>query len=677
MMSFKLALGNVKKSFRDYAVYFLTLTFGVCIFYIFNSIESQQAMMNITQSELQTLESLNRMMGAVSVFISVILGFLILYANRFLIKRRKKELGIYMTLGMNKGRISQILMIETIFVGLFSLIAGLLLGVFLSQGLAMVTAKLFEVALKSFQFVFSPSALLKTILYFGLAFLLVMVFNTFTIGKQKLIHLIYADRKNEKFKTPRLVLSVFIFILSAVCLGIAYKLILDNRLFQINISFWLSIGLGCLGTFLFFFSLSGFFLKLIQQSKKVYLKNLNMFVLRQINSKIHTAYISMTFVCLMLFISICTLSSGMGIADAATGELNKLTPFDASFRVSVFEQMGDEVDDLRYFETNLVQSLKKDGVDLNTFAKEYLQVKYYDVDISLDLANEKKLIHYDPAFMKLTQYNQVLKMQGKEPITLEADEYAVSANMSSSDLEKTFKKYINGDKVLAIRGKILKTNPVKFYQNIIEVLVSAEDSPTIIVPDEVLKGLPVKWNVLHINYLKANEKYEKICLDAFSISDIRSNVNIRSNNKYAMSTSFQTKIGLFQSSKTTSVTISYLSIYIGIIFLITSAAILAIAQLSEASDNIRRYSLLRKIGTENKMINKALFMQVFVYFSIPMLLAVVHSIIGISVASDIVEVFGNLDILHSSIIVALIFLVVYGGYFIATYFGSKNIVNKE
>lgn len=102
-----------------------------------------------------------------------------------------------------------------------------------------------------------------------------------------------------------------------------------------------SVVLGGIGTFGVFFSLSGFFLKLIQQSKSIYLKNLNIFVLRQINSKINTTYVSMTFVCLMIFLSICILSVGMSVSDSMAKGLDNLTPFDATFRVSVSENTSD------------------------------------------------------------------------------------------------------------------------------------------------------------------------------------------------------------------------------------------------------------------------------------------------------------------------------------------------
>jgi len=320
----KLAIRNVWKSFRDYAIYFLTLMFGVCIFYVFNSIDSQQSMMAITRSEATGIETLKTVMGYISVFVSIILGFLIVYANRFLVRRRKKELAIYQLLGMEKGQISHILVIETVIVAIISLAVGLALGVVVSQGFAVLTASLFEVKLVGFKFIFSLDATLKALLYFGIAFVLVILFNRITVGRQKLIDLLYAERKNEKFRMPHLFLSVIVFVVSLVCLGIAYYLIEKNGAFIQDELLMSAVALGFVGTFLFFFSLSGFFLKVMQQSKKTYFKDLNMFVLRQINSQINTAFASISMVCLMLFLSICALSFGMGLSKSLTADLERL-----------------------------------------------------------------------------------------------------------------------------------------------------------------------------------------------------------------------------------------------------------------------------------------------------------------------------------------------------------------
>ena len=211
-MLFNLSLKNIRKSFKDYAIYFFTLILGVAIFYIFNSLESQTVMLKLNSSTKDIIKLMNNVLSGVSVFVSFILGFLIVYANQFLMKRRKKEFGIYMILGMSKKQISKILLVETITIGLISLVIGLVLGVALSQVMSIVVANMFEADMTKFTFVFSLSAWIKTMIYFGIMYLLVMVFNTIQVNRQQLIKLLTANRQNEEVKLKNTYLCIGIFI---------------------------------------------------------------------------------------------------------------------------------------------------------------------------------------------------------------------------------------------------------------------------------------------------------------------------------------------------------------------------------------------------------------------------------------------------------------------------------
>lgn len=367
----KLALKNAAKSFRDYTVYFLTVLFGVCLFYVFNSIDSQTALLKLSESQRSTVKALLEVMDYISVFIAVVLGFLVVYVNGFLMKRRKKELGVYLTLGMPKGKISGIVVSETFFIGLLSLAVGLVAGVFASQGMSVVTARLFEANLTAFRFTFSQSACIKTLACFAVIFFIVMLFNTISVSRLSLIELLNAGKKNETLRFGgKLWVSVAVFLISAACLVTAYAMILQNG-FQLGTRFTVSILLGCVGTLLFFLSLSGFLLRVVQARKKLYFKNLNMFVLRQFNSKINTNFVSVSVICLMLFLTICALSSGIGVADALSKDLKDTTPYDISFQYIYHS------DDARKQIRDLARHMKDDGIDLDRYADSYAQISVY------------------------------------------------------------------------------------------------------------------------------------------------------------------------------------------------------------------------------------------------------------------------------------------------------------
>ena len=399
------------RSFKDYTIYFLTLIFAVCLFYVFNSIESQKAMLDLDEINEGAFKAVSHIMGIASVFITFILAFLVIYANNYLVKRRKKELGIYMILGMEKNNISKILFIETLLVGIISLAIGLVLGVFMSQGLSILTAKMFEVNLKSFKFIFSSSACLKAIIAFGGIYILVALFNTTSVKRIKLIDLLTASKKNESIKVKKLLTSVILFIISVICIGSAYFIMLKYGMAKLDYKILVSVVLGAVGTLLFFMSLSGFLLKVVQSNKKIYLKELNMFLLRQINSKINTTFISMTFICLMLFISICTLSGGLLINRALNKDIKDLTPYN----VSIYSFNGDD----------FLASLKNNNFDFNKYTDKY---HYYNIytdnfkysglldDDSIEKGKDYYPVASDQAIpiMKLSDFNKELSMMGEE-----------------------------------------------------------------------------------------------------------------------------------------------------------------------------------------------------------------------------------------------------------------------
>lgn len=672
-MYFKLSLKNVRKSFKDYSLYFLTLTFGVCIFYVFNSIDAQKAMMSISQSASEIMKTLTQLMGTISVFVSFILGFLIVYANNFLIRRRKKEIGIYMTLGMEKRKVARLLVAETFLIGILSLGAGLLSGVFLSQGLSVVTAKLFEVDMTGYRFIFSPDAFLKTIIYFGIIFLIVMVMSTISISKYKLIDLINAEKQNEKQKLKNPVLTVILFILSIACLGTAYGLVLKNGITYFDNRLLLEILLGTVGTLLFFASLSGFFLKLLQSNKKLYLKGLNAFVLRQINSRINTAHISMSLICLMLFCTIGILSTGLGMNNALNDSYKYCAPYDASFEI------GGNM--------SIVEKFKEYDFNLNDYAEKYVEFslyKYSKEDLTKGIIF-KKVQEYIPensrelnmqaplSLLKLSDYNELMKLQGKEGIILQEKQVAIYSDYaeSAADLKEALLKFIEMKNPVTISGNDYMVYPKPLTDGIVTSPAS-DIMLALVVPDKMTDGSGVNRTILCLNC-----KGDSIAMQRKLESDLYTFADNNKDKKEEIKIKGATRDTVKSISAGSKALISFVGIYLGIIFLITSAAILALQQLSEAADNRHRYDILQKVGADDSLINSALFKQIAIYFMLPLALACIHSIVGIKVANDAISQAGGINATGNIIITAILITIVYGSYFLATYFSSKGIILRS
>ncbi|MGU8250754.1 ABC transporter permease [Clostridium perfringens] len=674
-MYFKLAFKNIKKSYKNYVIYFLTLIFGICIFYTFNSIESQSVMMELNEQKQSAFMMAEQLIGYFSVFIAFVLGFLIVYANNYLIKRRKKEFGIYMTLGMENGSLSKMIFLETLFIGAISLGIGVVLGIMLSQALSVLTAYMFQVDLTKFQFVFSPLGFKRTVLCFSIIYLVVLIFNFISVRKIKLIDLLTASKRNEKPTIKNLWVSVILFLVSVGILGIAYyKVIHDGIAFASFNALGLPILLGCIGTFIFFYSLTGFFLKVIQGNKKFYLRDLNMFVMKQISSKINTTFVSLSFICLMLFLAICTFSGGLGINRAINADLKDLTKFDVTF----WSNSGENIENL----------LKEKNIDISNIAKEDSNMIMYDSKIKYSNFLSKEgmtaMKNYFPVandndilVIGENGYNNTLKLLGKEPVNLKENQYLAVGNIDEmkkwvneslengniDEMKKLVNKSSENGKNINISGKTLEPANKK-YENInLYNFTMKGDILIFVVKDSLLEGLkPVssRFNMM----LKDNSNTKE---ELGSIRD-----QLVESQVYSI-----TKKEIYDNAAGLGATMAYLGIYLGLIFIITSAVVLAIQQLTESTDNVERYRLLKEIGVDQKMINKAIFTQVGVYFMLPLSLAIVHSIVGLKISSTIVGVFGNASIMPNIIITAIIFVIIYGGYFLATYLGAKKNINER
>ena len=685
-MLFKLSIKNITKSIKDYAIYFFTLVLGVAIFYVFNAIDSQTVMLNVSSSTSEIIRLMTTILGGVSVFVSFILGFLIIYASRFLIKRRNKEFGIYLTLGMSKRKISLILFFETLIIGVISLGVGLALGIVLSQLMSILVANMFEADLTKFQFTFSSSAALKALLYFSIMYLIVMIFNTIIVNKCKLIDLLHGNKKSEKVKLKNPIICTIVFIIAVIALSYAYYLVTDgfstSPLMNTIEGILIPIALGCVSTFLIFWSLSGLILKIVMHLKKYYYKGLNSFTIRQISSKINTTVFSMTIICLMLFLTICIFSSALSIKNSLSGNLKNLAPVDIQF--SKLQQLSDEEEEsfskdiIEDYNTTVKDTLQrldvykylKEVVDINIYRVEEITLKDSFGDQIEQIEKDYPLLAYQDkeTLIKLSDYNRLAKLYNQKELTLKDNEYVIIANYKMmADIRNIALK--NNTK-LTINSKNYYPKYQECQDGFIELSGSATNTGVIILPDNALEGIHPYKNVLAANY-QADTKEEK--------EDIEETVSTIMNNHFNKDTllTYNTKIDIYASSIGLGAMVTFVGLYLGIIFLISSAAILALKELSESTDNKERFNMLRKIGTDEKMINKALFNQIAVFFLFPLLLAIIHSIFGIEFANYILKTMGTESLLSSIILTAVFLVVIYGGYFLVTYYCSKTIIKER
>ena len=663
----KLIFRNVRKNMQDYMIYFLTLMISVSMFYAFNSIQTQPALQDLDTTKQLLSDQLGILLSALSVVVAIVLAFLILYANQFLLKRRKKELGIYTLLGMEKGKISRIFAGETLCVGTISLVLGLVFGFLLSQGLFLFALRLFAVDMSEFQIVFSMSALKKTIGCFALIFLIVMLFNVRTVSTVKLIDLLTANRKNESMALKNRTAQIVLTLLSVSCIIFSGIIIQRYGILPSRENHWFQIALVLLaiGTTLFFFSVSALSLTIIQSKKTLYLKGLNTFLSRQIGSKIQTDFLTMSVVCGLLTISICGISVGMSSALTMNEAAKAALPFDLNVVADV-DISGD---------TDITAYLNSRDVAIDNYADRTAQISLYKSEITYGNLFEGQNVDLWPidapipqlgvSVISISDFNHSLVAQGKEPVKLEADEFLLNCNYKGT--LQYIDTFLQSGKEITLNDTVLHSQRKQPLQETYYMTsVGNNVRGTFIVPDHVATSLKKELNILLVQY-KTDVNTDEILQKMIPIGLEWETEGYLYSEKIMMSSMYYGSCAL----------IVFLCSYIGLVFLLICAALLSIKQLTETADNIYRYGLLQKLGADNRLLLKVLFKQISIFFVAPLLLAGIFSAFGIGEITKIVEEFLNMHISTNIWVTVLVFLIVYGGYFIATYLSCKHIVIEK
>lgn len=703
----RLAIGNIRKSIGDFGIYFLTVVLGVAVFYAFNSMSQQRSVLAMSEVQDGIFELLGMVIGGVSLFIAVVLVFLVVYANRFLVRRRKREFAIYLMLGMSTSDVVGIVAAESLIAGAASLAVGLALGFALSQGLLHLTSALFSADIASsggFAFVFSAEALAYTLAVFAAIFLLAAVVNAREVSKSRLVDLMTAESRNQEMLLRSLPLSIAAFIASVALIGVSYKLLLDNGLMELSPQFGAATALVCVGTVLFFWSLSGFLLRVVQLVKPLYYRGLNMFSLRQLNAKVNTTFATLSVVCLTLFLALTSVCGGIGIRNAVEGNLAQSTSYSATVRTTYYMTSAGGAGEMGSIEPVELGPFGQYAESLGYDMEEGLRASFQavgagsfddlvdgsaQVDFWVDGADPLTIGDVEQAsgvvlsevsgngalnpdypgmpmpLVKLSQLNAALELAGRPPVELDAGQCAVVAD---PDITLGFLQQVaDRAPVLQVGGEELALS--RCIDSCIETTSFPTNTGCVVVPDGAVPAdATLVWQILDVQCADddAEDAFADACDDVAASDDART----------WPITMTQGRQAVVEQSASLSTIVAYLAIYLGFVLTVACAAILAIQQLSEASDNARRYGMLRKLGAPDGMIDRALLVQVAVYFVFPLLLAIAHSICAMQVVTDVVAVFGALDIGLMVAMCAGAFVAVYGLYFLVTFLAARRLTRE-
>lgn len=720
----KLAWGNVRRAGRDYLVYLLTLTLGVTVFYAFNTVSMQVDIAGIKEEGLSEL--MGSMLGYLTYFLAGVMAFLMVYANNFIMKRRKKEFGLYQVLGMGRGRVAMIMALETVIVSVGAFVAGIVLGVGLSQLMTFFTASLFKTQIANFHFFFSVHAFNLTLACMLVMFVLTLLLNLRAVRRTKLIELMGAERRNESIKTRNPWIAIAIFVVGAVLVGVAYYRLLrdgfpltatDSKLQEAMNQFGITTAMVTVGTFALFWGLSGMLIKLLQSLRGVYWRGLNMFTVRQLAAKVNTVCFSMGVIAMLLFLAITSVTCGMSIANVMNENLERYNPVDVSQTyvyctpdtLDYYKEYinPSEADRMVLADTtvdlypawhgrdssadNNDETGKK--VDIADVAGEHVQIDSYlsypfgSSNPSVTPSEMCKIMgeklpkafggsNADTMGLFVTpasQYNKLRQMMGEEPVHIGHDQYLLTCDMGG-ELVDLYTKYMAGGHALTLGGHTLKPATDKSDEDTAAIANSAMGSNpgTVVVADELLSQLNLQpySSSLLVNYkqgmdtTEADESIKYTLLDDLLVDG----------KKPGSWGTFITRSEMYTQAAQMNGLISYLAIYIGFVLVVACAAILSIQQLSNVADGSRSYRVLAQIGCDDRQIRHSVMAQQAVFFLFPLAVGLAHSFVALKVIIELVSIFGNMSIGGTVGLTCAIFLAAYGGYFLVTYLMSAGMV---
>lgn len=720
----KLAWGNVRRAGRDYLVYLLTVTLGVTVFYAFNTVSMQVDIAGIEEEGLSEL--MGTMLGYLTYFLAGVMAFLMVYANNFIMKRRKKEFGLYQVLGMGRGRVATIMALETVIVSVGAFVAGIVLGVGLSQLMTFFTASLFKTQIANFRFFFSVHAFNLTLACMLVMFVLTLLLNLRAVRRTKLIELMGAERRNESIKTRNPWIAIAIFVVGVVLVGVAYYRLLrdgfpltatEGKLQEAMNQFGITTAMVTVGTFALFWGLSGMLIKLLQSLRSVYWRGLNMFTVRQLAAKVNTVCFSMGVIAMILFLAITSVTCGMSIANVMNENLERYTPADMTQTYIYY--MPDRLDYYKEYVNpseadrmvladatvdlyaawhgrdssadNNDETGKK--VDIADVAGEHVQIDSYlsypfgSSNPSVTPSEMCKIMgeklpkafggsNADTMGLFVTpasQYNKLRQMMGEEPVHIGHDQYLLTCDMGG-ELVDLYTKYMAGGHALTLGGHTLKPATDKSDEDTAAIANSAMGSNpgTVVVADELLSQLNLQpySSSLLVNYkqgmdtTEADESIKYTLLDDLLVDG----------KKPGSWGTFITRSEMYTQAAQMNGLISYLAIYIGFVLVVACAAILSIQQLSNVADGSRSYRVLAQIGCDDRQIRHSVMAQQAVFFLFPLAVGLAHSFVALKVIIELVSIFGNMSIGGTVGLTCAIFLAAYGGYFLVTYLMSAGMV---
>ena len=725
----KLVLRNARRSIQDYLVYILTMTICVTLFYSFLSISSNYYNPDIGAEYDFTMLSDGMKLAICAV--TLFLLFLIRFVNNYMLRRRQREFALQSIMGMEQQTIGRLFFAETFLMGLVSIAAGIFLGVFCSQ---FITAMLLTSYGKQYEITWTlfPDTVLLTVAFFVLSFLVVGLSNTRAIRKMKIIDMLTADRKNgpELRKSRWIWMLTFLFAVFSIwmCITGVQKVLFywDSRFaLPVQLMFWgnilfpaisllwpvlwalrrkkggfpvllsgllisaflntlvaasvpvlnsryfLGLGGGAVNQYLLFvlvdliflicallYLVSSFIVAWKEGSPEHRYKDENLFFFGQIISKLSTTSKTMSLTCVTLVLAIFLFIAAPVLVGWASGYLDARSMYD----VQIYSRYNDV-----YEEANLPQD---DYDTVTDYLTDHSIETAYDCTFSLYLPNRADFhnrVKYDfpVVAIALSDYNTIREMLGYEPIFLADDEFTTQWQAIATTDERD--SFLRDHTQVQTDAGTLTLAEQSYYEDAIgQTAYNSYTNVLFVFPDSVCAQLlPVMRNRYitttdAISYDNARELEQVFTEQYPELADTGVAYSIRLSTLQINST----RAGNF--------VLQAAMLYGAVVLMVICLTVLSLQQLLDAGQYRYRFSVLRKLGVEERNIRKLVLKQLGVWFGLPIVVAIGVSTVVIvyflqTISAEISAYIGIDTLLLQIGTTVSILLILLVGYFVSTW----------
>lgn len=679
----KLAKINAKKSIKDYLIYFITITICVSLFYAITSLSSSSY--EFITEESYNFRTLQLILKYSTYVITAILILLIAYVNKYMIRRRQREFATYILLGAEQKSIAFMFFIETLIIGTLAIIAGIFVGTLFSQVItALVLVSVNQEVVFTLRLYMDTVAI--TFIFFISMFCIIGLYNVSVLNKIKLIDMLNASkqvefqfRRSEKVYGVIFELSILLYMVCGYC---TFELINTEIDYSIKSLTYIGISLVSfiIGTFALFYSISYILIYLKDKCINFKYEGTNLFLIGSIVSKIKTTPILMATISMTFLGAMISFIMTLAMAQWSLGYLDMRVPYDIDIRNDYSYNFDmEDIPKLDYGE--VVQYLNDEGHGV----KSYCQVEKYFIDKDEFYTGDRN--NSPMLAINLSDFNKLRTMLGYEKINLKENEFTTQWHSVVNDTD--ISNFLAKNKHLNVNGEIFNISKDSHYKESIgEGIYDFYSYNIIILPDKVCKDL----TLAETNFL-ANLNNEMSYEDAANFEYEYIEKWFKENNrklieKYSKEFDITSSIidGRVKSSETNDIlnmtlAMRILGVYLCIVLLTISFTVLALGQLADSIEHKDRFNVLRKLGVEEKYINKIVLKQISIYFVVPIAIALVG--VGIFIYNyylmyqEVIATFigGNLFIL--SIVTGIILTIcVYVCYFVGTYYTFKRNIKE-